>query len=444
MARKDPVVAIIGRRNVGKSTLFNSLIREKVAIVDDHPGLTRDVISYRMEYEQFSFTLTDTPGLDLPDQEELSMQILKSAQAALDRCDVIIMLLEYPSLQPFDHDLLDIVRKTGKPVVIAVNKMDNPEDYERMTNFYELGVSDLIPISALRRTNIEMMLDTVTAYFPPGGGGKRTVDMKIALVGKPNAGKSTLINAYLGFERSVVSEIPGTTRDAVNECFPFYGKTIEIIDTAGLRKRSRVSDKIEYFSLTRSIRSIAACDVVIHLIDAAQGITDTDKKIADEIVKANKPLIIAVNKWDTMEKDTHTFNEYVKDLQIRFYRTGDFPVISISAKEKTRIHKLMLRACELFEQSRQHMDTGQLNREIERIIRSGRLPGLGSDIKVFYATQLRQSPPAFKLFVNDASKFRRDTIRFFQKEFQKLLGIKGIPVRIIIEGKQKKTAGRRR
>ncbi len=432
----DPFVAIVGRRNVGKSTLFNALVRKKVAIVDNHPGLTRDVITCRMDYEGRSFILTDTPGLDLPADEELSEAILKSAYTALEKCSVIILLLENPSLEPFDHDLLKIVRKTGKPVIVAVNKMDTGDEYENMDNFYELGVSDIIPVSAKRRTNLEMMLDAVIVHLPERKS-EFHVDIKIAFVGKPNAGKSTLLNSYIGFDRSVVSEVPGTTRDAVNEHFTFYGKTIEVIDTAGLRKRSKVKGDVEFFSLTRSIRSIEECDVVIHLIDAEQGITDTDKKIADEIVKANKPIIIAVNKWDLMKKDTNTFNEYIKNLKIRFYRTTDFPVISISAREKQRIHKLMQKAVELFEASKIHIDTGKLNREIERIVRSGRLPKFGNDMKVFYAAQLQQSPPVFKMFVNDTSKFRTDTIRFFQKEFIKLLGIKGVPVKIVLEGKKK-------
>jgi GTP-binding protein len=439
MAKKLPVVAIVGRRNVGKSTLFNALLKKKIAIVDDHPGLTRDIIAFRTEFDGKSFLLIDTPGLDLPSSEELSEKILEKAHEALITSDVITILLENPAPDSFDFELLSITRKTGKPIVAAVNKMDSEKDYDNLSNFYELGIEDVIPVSAKNRSNLDLLLNAIAGEISTGSAKEFTIDLKVAFVGKPNAGKSTLLNSYLGFDRAVVSEIPGTTRDAVNEHFNFHGKTIEVIDTAGLRKRSKVKNSVEFFSLTRTIRSIEDCDVVIHLIDAAQGITDTDKKIADEIMKANKPLIIAVNKWDTIDKETNTFNEFIKNLKIDFYRTSDFPILSISAKEKLRIHKLMERALELFENSKKHIETGKLNREIERMVRSGRLPKLGNELKVFYAAQLKTSPPTFKLFVNDSSKFRTDAVRYFQKELQKLLGVKGLPVKIILEGRAKKT-----
>ncbi|HRX15552.1 MAG TPA: ribosome biogenesis GTPase Der [Spirochaetota bacterium] len=435
MSKKKPLVAIVGRRNVGKSTLFNALINKKMAIVDDHPGLTRDVISYRVDTETHSFLISDTPGLDLPDNEELSEPILTTAYEALGKADLIVLMFEDPIVQKFDHDLLRIVRKLDKPTVMVVNKMDSEKQLVNMSNFYELGVSDLLPVSALRRSNLDLLLDKITAFIPANRGEEQIADMRISFVGKPNAGKSTLLNSLLGYGRSVVSDVPGTTRDSINELINFENKKIEIVDTAGLRKRSKVKESVEFYSLTRTIRAIEHSDVVIHLIDAQSGMTDTDKKISDEIVKANKPVIIAVNKWDTVSKDTNTFKEYTAELKRRFFRIADFPVISISAKEKVRIHKLLSSAVELFEDSHKRIDTGVLNRRLEQMKNSGRLPGYGSDIKVFFATQMNQTPPTFKFFVNDASKFRLDVVRYFQKELQKLLGIKGLPIKIKIEGK---------
>lgn len=436
MAKKNPVVSIVGRRNVGKSTLFNALVKKKIAIVDDHPGLTRDVISYRVTSGDRTMLLTDTPGLDLPSDAELSEPILKTAQKALEESDLIILLFENPGPDSFDYDLLDSVRKLGKPAVMAVNKMDSAEEYENMANFYELGVSELLPISAKKYSNVDMLIEKVAALLPPGGAQEEHPDFKLALVGKPNAGKSTLLNALLGYERSVVSEIPGTTRDSVNERFRFHEKLVEIVDTAGVRKKTKIKESVEFFSLTRTQRAIGDCDVVIHLVDAELGITDTDKKIADLIVKANRPLIIAVNKWDKLDKDTHTFKRYTEKLKHTFFRAGDFPIISISAKDKTRINKLMINALELFADSQKHVDTGELNRELERLQRTGRLPGFGQELKVFYATQMNMSPPTFKFFVNDPSRFRADVIRFFQKELQKFLGVKGIPINIKVEGRK--------
>jgi len=443
MSAKLPVVSIVGRQNVGKSTLFNALIKDKKSIVDSFPGLTRDVISHTLVHDSLSFVISDTPGLDLASSSELSEQILEGARKHLARSSVIVLLLEAPGPESFDYELANIVRKMALPTIVAVNKMDSPEKMENMSNFYELGFTEIIPVSALRRFNISMMLDNIVRLLPVKKTAVAEPDLKIAVIGRPNSGKSTLLNSFMGYERSVVSDIPGTTRDSVDENFTYYGKTVQIIDTAGIRKKSKITENIEYYSFTRTVESINRCDVAIHLIDATVGLTENDKKISDEILKAKKPIIIAINKWDAVEKDHKTFKEYKDKLIFRFYRAEDFPIISVSAKNKQRIDKLLQTAFSLHEKANKRIDTPTLNRVISELKSVGRIPQLGEKIRVYYAVQINTVPPSFRFFVNNAEHFRKDVVRYFEKALKEALGLEGLPVVIQIEGKNRND-GRRK
>jgi GTP-binding protein len=262
--------------------------------------------------------------------------------------------------------------------------------------------------------------------------------MRLAIVGRPNSGKSTLLNALTGYERSVVSDVPGTTRDSIDETVVFHKSLIQVIDTAGIRRKKHDLENIEYYSLTRTIESIRRCDVAVHLIDAVQGLTETDKKISDEILKAKKPILIAINKWDAVEKDERTFDEYREKLRFKFYRTGDFPLISISAKDKTRIHKLLVTAMDLHGRASTSIETPRLNRFIEGLQKSGRLPQLGHKIKVLYATQVNAGPPEFLFFVNKKENFRVEAVRYFEKELRREFNLSGVPISIRIEDRTKK------
>ncbi|MBN1531636.1 MAG: ribosome biogenesis GTPase Der [Spirochaetes bacterium] len=441
MKHELPVVTIIGRQNVGKSTLFNTIIREKRAIVDAVPGLTRDVIAFTVSYGDAAFMLNDTPGLDIRDTSQLSRSILDNTMAHLKRSSALILLMENPAPDSYDLELIEITRRLSIPAIIAVNKMDNNECMENMPNFYELGYPDIIPVSALGRFNIRLLLDRVLELLPPGRGSVPVPDLKLAIVGRPNSGKSTLLNSIIGFERSVVSDIPGTTRDSIDEHFMFQRKMIQLIDTAGIRRKSNIRENIEYYSLTRTIESIRQSDVVIHLIDALQGLTETDKKISDEILKAKKPIILAINKWDAVEKDSKTFDEYRDLLQFKFYRSGDFPLISISAKEKTRIHRLMETALDLQARATTSIDTPRLNRFLEGLHKSRKLPQIGERIKVLYATQVGKNPPEFLFFVNNKELFRRDVARYFEKALQQEFHLLGVPITIRFEDRKKKKRG---
>ena len=437
MIKHLPSVTIVGRQNVGKSTLFNALIKEKKAIVDEYAGLTRDVLSYTLNYKSRSFRLSDTPGLDLSKTSELSAPILENAHRHLQQSSAVIFLMEYPGPDSFDWELARILRKLSVPTIIAVNKMDDNERMENMSNFYEMGFQDMVPISALSRKNISMLLERLTEIIPENTGNVREPDITIAIAGRPNSGKSTLLNSFMGFERSIVSEIAGTTRDSVDDYFTYHGKLVKVVDTAGIRKKSRINDGVEFYSFRRTLDSIHRCDVVIHLIDAEVGLSETDKKISDEIIKEGKPVILAINKWDSLEKDHKTFEEFRDRVIFKFYRAGDFPIISISARDKLRINKVMQKALELKEKASLRIETPKLNRVLEKLQGSGRLPQLGHKIRIYYATQIDTIPPQFKFFVNNTSFFRKDIIRYFEKGLQQEFDLKGIPVIIHLEGKKR-------
>jgi len=430
-----PIVSIIGRQNVGKSTLFNTIIKQRKAIVDEHPGLTRDVVSYMLQYRDVSFIINDTPGLNLEPDANLSEDIKQVAFHHLQSTDVFVLLFEKPDIASYDYELLELVRKFNKPYIIAINKIDHKEDMECLPNFYELG-QEFIPISALHKRNIDLLLDTIVTNLPHRKKKTVEIDCKIALVGRPNSGKSTLLNAFLGYQRAVVSEIPGTTRDSIDETFKFHGKTIMIIDTAGIRRESRIDNTIEYYAVVRSKEAIAKAEIVIHLIDATSGITETDKKIADIIMESHKPTVLAINKWDCIEKDHTTFDKYKDRIIFKYYRATDFPIISISAIQKLRIHKLLQTALEINTRAKQKVETSKINVILENVQKRHIMPLLGGELKIYYATQTSSSPPVIRLFVNKPELFRKDVSRFLEKTLQEALNWHGIPIVFEVSGRK--------
>lgn len=430
-----PVVSIVGRQNVGKSTLFNTIIKQRKAIVDEHPGLTRDVVSYMLQYGDISFIINDTPGLDLEPNATLSEDIKQVAFGHLQSTDVFVLLLEKPDIASYDYELLELIRKFNKPYIIAINKIDHKEDMECLPGFYELG-QEFIPISALHKRNIDLLLDTIVSNLPHKKQKTIEIDCKIALVGRPNSGKSTLLNAFLGYQRAVVSEIPGTTRDSIDETFKFHGKNIMIIDTAGIRRESRIDNTIEYYAVVRSKEAIGKADIVIHLIDATSGITETDKKIADIIMESHKPTVLAINKWDCIEKDHTTFDNYRDRIIFKYYRATDFPIISISALQKLRIHKLLQTALEINTRAKQKVETSKINVILENVQKRHAMPLLGGELKIYYATQTNTSPPVIRLFVNKPELFRKDVSRFLEKTLQQALGWHGIPIIFEVSGRK--------
>lgn len=439
---KTPTVTIAGRQNVGKSTLFNYLIGKRRAIVDPIPGLTRDVISHTVTYGDTLFRLQDMPGLDLPGSSELSESILSNAIKRLEESDVILFLMEYPSPDSYDFDLAEHLRRVDVPVVAAVNKMDSNERLAEMNEFYRLGLPEFIPISAMTGFNIPLMMETLGSHLKKGGKETGEPDIRISLVGRPNAGKSTLLNNLIGKERVLVSEIPGTTRDAVDEEMKYYGKRIRLIDTAGIRKKSRIKNNVDYYSTRRSQDAIHRSDVVIHLIDATTGVTETDKKISDIILEAGKPIIIAINKWDAIEKDTKTFKRFREKVIFHYYRAADFPLLSISAQNGQRTGRLLEEAFRLHERASRRIETPELNRVMKEIQSTRRIPQLGDKIRIYYATQVKSSPPVFRLFVNRRDHFRKEVIRYITKSLQESLDLHGVPIGIEIEDKKEQNERR--
>ncbi|MGQ9843339.1 MAG: ribosome biogenesis GTPase Der [Spirochaetota bacterium] len=430
-----PVVSIVGRQNVGKSTLFNTIIKQRKAIVDKHPGLTRDVVSYMLQYHDVSFIINDTPGLDLEPEATLSKDIKQVSFHHLQSTDVFVLLFEKPDIASYDYELIELVRKFNKPYIIAINKIDHKEDMECLPNFYELG-QEFIPISALHKRNIDLLLNTIVSNIPHKKQKTVEIDCKIALVGRPNSGKSTLLNAFLGYQRAIVSEIPGTTRDSIDETFKFHGKTIMIIDTAGIRRESRIDNTIEYYAVVRSKEAIDKADIIVHLIDATSGITETDKKIADIIMQSHKPSVLAINKWDCIEKDHTTFDIYKDRIIFKYYRATDFPIISISALQKLRIHKLLQTALEINTRAKQKVETSKINIILENVQKRHAMPLLGGELKIYYATQTSLSPPVIRLFVNKPELFRKDVARFLEKTLQQALNWHGIPIVFEVSGRK--------
>ncbi len=434
---KLPIVAIVGRRNVGKSTLFNSMIKQKRAIVDATPGLTRDIISYNLKYSSVLFTLSDTPGLDLPDSTELSKPILENARDYLAKASAIILLLENPAPTSFDMDLAELIRKLAVPAIIAINKMDGTKELENMSNFHEMGFQDILPISAKTHFNLTLLLDKILPLLPVKKTSHPEADLKITIVGRPNSGKSTLLNSFMGYNRAVVSKVPGTTRDSIDEEFMYQKKKIVVIDTAGIRRKSRISENIEYYSLTRTREAIERCDVAVHLIDAEAGLTETDKKISDEIMRIKKPAIIAINKWDLVIKDHKTLDKFIDRLTFQFYKAVDLPIISISAEKKQRIHRIIETALLLRERAQTKIETSKLNRLMLAAV-SRRMPQLQGKIKIYYSTQVGSNPPQFRLYVNNPAYFKKDVLRYLENFLRKELDLEGVPILIHIHGKEKK------
>jgi len=458
--KKLPRIALVGRRNVGKSTLMNALLGRNRAIVEDFPGLTRDVLEVEIRRNGYHFLLSDTPGLDMESETDLDRNILKRARDYLDRVDGIILLMEPPGPEKFDHFLFELLRKNSikTPLICAINKVDGAEySEEKLLPFYEAGFIDLVAISAKGRWNYESLLEAIEKRIPSvkkqstgeseneGKGDKegsrstvvsddidRKVALSIAIVGRPNAGKSSLFNRLLTEELSLVSEVPGTTRDTIDSLLSYYGKTIRVIDTAGLRKKSRVDkekDAPDFFSMRRTDRAIQDCDVVIHLIDAKQGFTEFDKKIEGMIQKAKKPALIGVNKWDLIpDKNQDTLKEYTDRIHFLFPESLHIPILFISVQTGQRVGKLIETALALQEQNGKRIPTAQLNELVEGWNRGTKETARRS--KIFYATQTGTSPPEFVLFVRDRKKIPQNVIAYFENQIRRQFSLNGIPFQV--------------
>lgn len=429
------VIAIIGRPNVGKSTLFNRIAGRRMAIVEDTPGVTRDRNYAHVSYFGKEFTLVDTGGFE-PDSSDLILtQMRHQAQIAIDEADIIIFLMDgKEGSTSSDLDIIERLRKVKKPVYYVLNKIDTKKSEENVSEFYKFGIDKFYPISAEHGRCVDELLDDICLSIPSALPEENAAEYpKIAVVGKPNAGKSTLINRMLGKDRLVTSPVPGTTRDSIDTIVTYYQKEYMFVDTAGIRKKARVHEGVEYYSVVRSLRSIERCDIAIILVDAVEGLTDQDLKIIRYIEEAEKGCIIAINKWDIVEKDQNTMEQYTKNIKKIHPHLDHIPLLFLSALTGNRVQKVYDEINRIMEEYERHITTGELNRFIGSL--ADRLPVStyrGKPLKLYYATQAGVRPPEFVMFVNHPDAMSTNVIRFLENNIREKWGFLGVPLRIVV------------
>lgn len=431
-----PKVAIVGRPNVGKSTLFNRLTGGRTAIVEDTPGITRDRIYKDAEWCGKTFTLIDTGGIEPKSDDVILRQMKRQAELAIEQADVIIFMVDVKSaLTAADIDVAAMLQKSGKPLILACNKTDTPgEPPMEFYEFYNLGIGEPFAISSTHGMGLGELLDEVCSYFPEEGIDQEEEGaIKIAVAGKPNAGKSSLVNRILGEDRVIVSDIPGTTRDAVDSKFEKDGQKYVIIDTAGMRKRGKIDDNVERYSVVRSLNAIEKSDVCVIMIDAAEGISEQDSKIAGYAHDNGRASIIAVNKWDLIEKNDKTMEEFKKKISDTLPFMSYAPQVFISAKTGQRTDKLIDTVKYVYERHNTHIPTGALNDILSEAINKNQAPSdKGKRLKIYYATQASSAPPTFVFFVNDKELMHFSYLRYLENQIRKAFDLTGTPLKFII------------
>ena len=437
-----PVVAIVGRPNVGKSTLFNALAGEKIAIVKDTPGVTRDRIYAEVNWLDKEFTLIDTGGIEPDSRDVILSQMREQAQIAIDTADVILFMTDVKQgLVDSDSKVADMLRRSHKPVILVVNKVDNfnkmmPDVYE----FYNLGIGDPVPISASERIGIGDMLDKVLAYFPEGAGQEEEDDRpRVAIVGKPNVGKSSIINRLIGKDRVIVSDIAGTTRDAIDTEVVHNGKEYVFIDTAGLRRKNKIKEELERYSIIRTVTAVERADVVLMVIDAVEGITEQDAKIAGIAHDRGKGVIVVVNKWDAIEKNDKTIYEYTRKLKETLSYMPYAEYIFVSALTGQRMEKLFELIDMVRENQTLRVATGVLNEIVTEAVAMQQPPSdKGKRLKIYYVTQVAVKPPTFVIFVNDKELMHFSYTRYLENKIREAFGFRGTSLKFIIRERKEK------
>lgn len=437
-----PTVAIIGKPNVGKSTFFNYIVGSRISIVEDTPGVTRDRVYAETNWRGRNFTVVDTAGIEPESDDTIISQMREQAKIAIDIADVILFLTDVKQgVTAADQEIAIMLKKSKKPVVLVCNKADNmSRDRNEIYEFYNLGMGEPYPVSAANALGIADVLDALYENFPEKSDDEDDDGrIKVAVIGKPNVGKSSLINKILGENRTIVSNIAGTTRDAIDtEYENEYGKYV-LIDTAGIRRKSKVSESIEKFSIMRTLLAIERADVCLMMIDANEGVTDQDAKIAGEAHEAGKGIIIVVNKWDEYEKETGTLEKYKKDIYAKLSYLSYAPVIFISAKTGQRVDKLFNMINNVAEQNAMRVSTATLNQVINEAIAIVQPPtDKGKRLKILYGTQVSTKPPTFVIFVNNKELFHFSYERYLVNQIRKEFGLEGTPVRIIAREKGEK------
>jgi len=443
-----PIIALVGRPNVGKSTFFNRLIGERRAIVEDMPGTTRDRLYGDSFWNGREFTAVDTAGILFGEDDptlpaaEISRRTLEQARLAIDEADAIIFMVDgREGLTAADREVADVLRTTAKPVVLGVNKCDSPERALDAVEFYELNLGDPIPMSAFHGLGTGDVLDKAVEPFPmtePAPEGER--HLHVAIVGRPNVGKSSLLNKLLGAERSVVSNVPGTTRDTIDTTITFNGEPVTLIDTAGVRRSGRIERGIEKYSVLRTLRAIERCDVALLLIDAAEGVTAQDTHIAGMILEAKKGVAILVNKWDAVEKDNQTYNQFEAQVREAFKFIDYAPIVFISALTGQRVSRVLEFAREIYDQRQKRVPTGELNDFLREAVRvqPPMATKKGAHLRLYYAVQPQVDPPVFLFFANDGDLVHWSYGRYLENRLRERYGFGGTPLVIVFRSRERK------
>ena len=432
------IIAIVGRPNVGKSTLFNRILGFREAIVHDAPGVTRDRKYGDAEWAGTQFTVIDTGGYVPRSEDVFELAIREQAQIAVEEADLVLFMVDAKDgILPLDKEIAGILRKSEKPILLVVNKIDSAKQEMNSAEFFALGLGDPISISALGGRQIGDFLDEVTSHFkaespePPG-----EMPLRIAVVGKPNVGKSSLVNALLGKKRQVVTDIPGTTRDPIDSILTYQGEEIVLVDTAGLKKKSKVAESVEFYSALRTLRSIERSDVVVILLDASRPIDHQDLHIVESTVQRKRSALIAVNKWDLIEKDSNTVKAFEQAISMDLGMYDYFPVVFVSALTKQRVSKIIDMAKEIEQEQSKRIKTGELNdtllAEIENYPPKTSSP---KEIKIKYVTQLKTKPPLFGFFCNEPKLVQESYKRFLSNKIREHFGFKGVPITIMLKKK---------
>lgn len=435
-----PIVSIVGRPNVGKSTLFNIFANSRISIVEDTPGVTRDRLYADTEWLDNEFMMVDTGGIEIMNTDKIAVSIRQQAQIAIAEADVILFVCDARAgITHEDAEVAKMLRQSKKPIVLAINKADSPKQEMEIFEFYNLGIGEPIPVSAANHLGLGDLLDAVVEKFPEtsayGEDGNED-EIKVALIGRPNVGKSSIFNTLVGEERSIVSDVAGTTRDAIDTPVIREGQKFLFIDTAGMRRKARIDEPIEKYSIIRSLRAVDRSDVVLMVIDAIDGVTEQDKKIAGYAHEAGKGIVLVVNKWDLYDKDNTSTLRYTENLRRELVFMQYAPVVFVSAMTKQRIHRLPEVIHYVAEQNAMRISTSVLNQVVEDAIAINPPPTeKGQRLKILYATQVKIKPPTFVIFVNEPEIMHFSYQRYLENKLREAFGFEGTPLQMIIRGK---------